>query len=88
MNLSDGKSFMFEKIRNEGRVEGLAEVLLIVLDARGIAVTDGIREQIDTCYDLPLLRHWLTRAATATTAEEVFATDRCPTCGAVGQVAF
>ncbi|MFD7618014.1 hypothetical protein [Streptomyces sp. NPDC059802] len=66
----------------------MTEGLLIVLEARGIAIADGFREQIDTCYELPLLRQWIARAATATTGEEVFATGRCPTCGAAGQVAF
>lgn len=75
MYLSFHKSFMAEEIRNEGRAEGLAEVLLVVLEARGITITDGIREQIDTCYDLPLLRQLLTRAATAATAEDVFAEE-------------
>ncbi|MFB7918697.1 hypothetical protein [Streptomyces sp. NPDC056061] len=88
MSLSFHKPSVPEEIRNKGRAEVLSEALLVVLEARGIAIADEVREQIDTCYDLPLLRQWLIRAATATTAEKVFTTGRCPTCGAVGQVTF
>ncbi|MEU9092501.1 hypothetical protein [Streptomyces sp. NPDC048428] len=70
------KSFMSEEIRDEGRAQGRAEghadSLLLLLDVRGIALTDETREQISTCQDPQLLRHWLQRAATATTTEEVF----------------
>ncbi|MFE7618404.1 hypothetical protein [Streptomyces sp. NPDC057496] len=94
MNLSFQKSSAPEENQSKGRAkdfdkgfaEGFAETLLALLEARGIAITDEVRKQIETCYDLPLLRQWLIRAATATTAEEVFTTDRCPTCGAAGQV--
>ncbi|MFF3122850.1 hypothetical protein ACFVRD_10850 [Streptomyces sp. NPDC057908] len=73
VDLSFYKSFMSEEIRDEGRAKGRAESLLLVLEARGIAITDGIREKIDTCDDPQLLHQWLNRAATATTTEEVFA---------------
>ncbi|MFF3172867.1 hypothetical protein ACFVQ0_09605 [Streptomyces sp. NPDC057900] len=69
------KSFMSEEIRDEGRAQGMEKSLLLILQARGIAVTDETREKISTCTDLQLLRRWLTRAATATTAEDVFAED-------------
>lgn len=70
------KSFMSEEIRDEGRAEGQAkgqaEGLLLVLEARGIAVTDEIRKKVADCDDPRLLQRWLQRAATATSAEEVF----------------
>ncbi|AXE78290.1 hypothetical protein [Streptomyces atratus] len=79
VDLSFYKSFMSEEIRDEGRDEGRAkgrvESLLLVLEARGIAITDEIREQITTCDDPQLLRQWLNRAATAATAEDVFAEE-------------
>ncbi|MEU8698392.1 hypothetical protein AB0C61_12080, partial [Streptomyces sp. NPDC048680] len=75
------KSFMSEEIRDEGRAEGRAEGqakgqaegLLLILEARGITLTDETREQITTCTDPHLLNQWIRRAATATTAAEVFA---------------
>ncbi|MYY02481.1 hypothetical protein GT035_09725 [Streptomyces sp. SID4913] len=76
------KSFMSEEIRDEGRTEGRAEgrtegraeSLLLILGVRGIAVTDSIRDQITTCTDPEILHEWLQRAATASSAEEVFRT--------------
>lgn len=68
------KSAMSEEIRDEGRAEGRAEGLLLLLGVRGIAVTDADREKIDACTDPQLLHQWLQRAATASSAEEVFRT--------------
>ncbi|MGW1102990.1 hypothetical protein [Streptomyces sp. NPDC002540] len=75
VDLSFYKSFMSEEIRDEGRAKGRVESLLLVLEARGIAITDEIREKITTCDDPQLLRQWLNRAATAATAEDVFAEE-------------
>jgi hypothetical protein len=57
--------------REEGRAEGIATSILTVLEARGIAVSPDQREEILRCSDLDRLRHWLDRAALATTADEV-----------------
>ncbi|MEU8630488.1 hypothetical protein [Streptomyces sp. NPDC048669] len=59
--------------RAEGQATGQAEGIRLVLEARGIALTDETREKITTCTDPQLLHQWIQRAATATTAEEVFA---------------
>ncbi|MEU8630452.1 hypothetical protein AB0C43_37630, partial [Streptomyces sp. NPDC048669] len=59
----------------EGQATGQAEGLRLVLEARGIALTDETREKITTCTDPRLLQQWLQRAATATSAEEVFAEE-------------
>ncbi|WP_371603031.1 hypothetical protein OG345_15915 [Streptomyces sp. NBC_01220] len=64
---------MSEEIRDEGRAQGQADSLLLVLDVRGIALTKAAREKITACTDTQLLHQWLERSATATTAEEVFA---------------
>ncbi|MEU9951891.1 hypothetical protein [Streptomyces sp. NPDC047939] len=61
-------SFMSEEIRDQGR----AQSLLLILEARGITLTDELRQTITTCTDSHLLNQWLHRAATATAAEEVF----------------
>ncbi|WP_326658581.1 hypothetical protein [Streptomyces sp. NBC_00385] len=70
---------MSEEIRDEGRAQGRAQgqadSLLLVLDVRGIALTEAARKKITACTDTQLLHQWLVRAATATTAEEVFAED-------------
>ncbi|MFH8476297.1 hypothetical protein [Streptomyces sp. NPDC018000] len=79
VDLSFYKSALSEEIRDEGRdegrAEGRAEGLLLILDVRGIAVTDETRQKITSCDDPQLLHQWLNRAATATTAEEIFAEE-------------
>jgi hypothetical protein len=72
VDLSFYKSYIAEEIRDEGRVQNRAEDVLLVLETRGIDVPDGIRERITSCDDPDLLRHWLTRAVTATDATELF----------------
>ncbi|WP_406442666.1 hypothetical protein OHB14_27380 [Streptomyces sp. NBC_01613] len=76
VDLSFYKSYISEEIRDEGREEGrvrtAAEDVLLVLEARGLDVSDEILERITGCADSDLLRRWFTRAATATTAEEIF----------------
>lgn len=52
--------------------KGQAGSLLLILEARGITLTDELRQTITTCADSHQLNQWLQRAATATTTEEVF----------------
>jgi hypothetical protein len=56
-----------------GVAQGEARAILGVLDARGIAVPDDVREQIAACTDRDLLDTWVRRAATATDVQELFA---------------
>jgi hypothetical protein len=72
VDLSSYKSWLSEEIRDEGRAQGRAEDILVVLEARGLDVPDEIRERIAGCDDPDLLRRWLTRAVTAPSAEEIF----------------
>ena len=55
-----------------GEARGEANALLAVLTARGIAVPADIRTRITSCTDTEQLADWLVKAATATTATEVF----------------
>ncbi|MER5215091.1 hypothetical protein ABT063_32240 [Streptomyces sp. NPDC002838] len=72
VDLSFYKSYISEEIRDEGRAQGRAEDILLVLEARGMDVPDEIRERITGCDDPDLLRRWLTRAVTAPSAEAIF----------------
>lgn len=72
MDLSFYKSYISEEIRDEGRAQAGAEALLIVLEQRGLTVSEDVRGRITACDDPGVLRHWLTRAVTAPTAEAVF----------------
>jgi hypothetical protein len=57
--------------RAEGLMEGQAKAVLTLLAARGIAVSDEVREQVSVCRDPATLDGWLVRAATATRIEDV-----------------
>jgi hypothetical protein len=56
----------------KGLAQGEADAILRVLDARGLKVTAAQRERIAGCADLKQLQDWITRAATAATAADVF----------------
>ncbi len=55
------------------RREGQARAILALLAARGISVSIAARAHIDACKDAETLDHWVVRAATAASVEEVFA---------------
>lgn len=82
VDLSFYKSPISEELRGEGRDEGLAKgraqqgarSVLRVLELRGIAVSDEARERITSCDDVDLLEHWMDRAVTADSTEEIFRT--------------
>ncbi|WP_217245644.1 hypothetical protein [Streptomyces sp. AC602_WCS936] len=72
VDLSFYKSYISEEIRDEGRAQRGAEDILIVLEQRGLDVSDDVRGRITACGDPEVLRHWLARAVTAPTAEAIF----------------
>ncbi len=72
VDLSFYKSYISEEIRDEGRAQGRAEDILLVLETRGIDAPDEARERITACDDPDLLRRWLARAVTASSAAEIF----------------
>jgi hypothetical protein len=57
--------------RAEGRVEGEAQALLTVLQARGIVVPDAARERILAQTDPERLKRWLEKAAVANSVAAV-----------------
>lgn len=79
VDLSFFKSPISEEIRDEGRVEGAvergAEDILLVLEQRGLDVSDEVRARITDCGDPDTLRQWLARAVTAPSAEGIFAEE-------------
>ncbi|MFE1915240.1 hypothetical protein [Streptomyces anandii] len=76
VDLSFYKSYIAEEIRDEGRAEALvqkgAEDVLLVLEARGLDVSEVVRERVTSCCDLEVLRRWLTRAVSVEAAEAIF----------------
>ncbi|MEU1405737.1 hypothetical protein ABZ471_25850, partial [Streptomyces sp. NPDC005728] len=69
-----------EQVREEGREQGRelgradakAEMILHILQWRGIQVTDTVRERVEACTDLDQLEVWAQRAVRATDAAELF----------------
>jgi uncharacterized ferritin-like protein (DUF455 family) len=61
----------WDDARAEGRTEARAKDVLTVLRARGIAVTDGVRQRIQSQRDLEQLERWLEKASVATSIGDV-----------------
>jgi len=56
----------------QGELRRAAASVLTVLEARELSVTAEVRARIEGCQELELLQHWLTRAVTAASADDVF----------------
>jgi hypothetical protein len=57
-----------------GETSGHAAAVVIVLEARGIQLTDEVRERILGCTDIEHIKLWLRWAATAPAEADLFAT--------------
>lgn len=75
MDLSFYKSYISEEIRDEGRAQQGVQDVLLVLEQRGLDVSDDVRGRITACDDPGVLRRWLARAVTVSTAEAIFEDD-------------
>lgn len=60
------------KFYSEGVREGKAEIVLTILIARGIAITDDARRRITTCTDSKQVEAWAVRAGAIENIEELF----------------
>lgn len=65
-------SFFRSRTSNMLRAEGAARSVLVVLESRGLDVTDEVRAQIEDCSDPELLMDWLKRAMTVERVEQIF----------------
>jgi hypothetical protein len=59
--------------RTEGRTEDRAASIVELLEVRGIPLDPPLHQRITSCTDYDVLTQWFRRAATATVAEELFA---------------
>jgi hypothetical protein len=71
--VEEGKEQGMEQGKQLGRADSATRVLLTILAARGIAIPEQARARIAECADPDQLESWATRAATSTTADEIFA---------------
>lgn len=62
-----------EEGREEGRVRERAEMVLRVLEWRGVPVSDAVRERVGACTDLEQLEVWAQRAVHVTDDADLFA---------------
>ncbi|MBF8185877.1 hypothetical protein ITP53_08995 [Nonomuraea sp. K274] len=62
-----------QSLIDQGKAEGEAKAVLLVLGSRGVSVGDRDRERIVSCTDLAILEGWVERAAFVTSVEELFA---------------
>lgn len=53
-------------------IKGMAHMLERMIDARGLSLTDELRERLDGCQDENQLLQWFDRAVTATSLTEIF----------------
>ncbi len=58
---------------DEGHAKGLADAVLALLDDRKVQLSADTRSRIAECRDETQLLAWLLRAASAATAEGLFA---------------
>ncbi|GAA1514795.1 hypothetical protein GCM10009677_55010 [Sphaerisporangium rubeum] len=68
----EGRTEGREEGRTEGLIEGEAKSILLMLEVRGLAVTDEQRRRITSCTDTDQLEGWVRRAVTAAGTEDLF----------------
>ena len=76
---SDFARRYFDQGEAQGEARGKAQALLAVLGARGIEVPPEVHDRVANCDDLAQLDLWVTRAATATSVDELFHPCNGPT---------
>jgi hypothetical protein len=69
----DRHTDVVEEYGNARAQQAVRDSLLMLLEARGIALDAAARERIAGCTDVTALQRWLVRAASAATVPEIFA---------------
>jgi hypothetical protein len=73
MPTNENELTFVERMFEQGVAEAKAEAVLKVLDGRKLAPSKGQRQRVMSCTDAAQLDLWFDRAATAGSADEVFA---------------
>jgi hypothetical protein len=66
------QSEFLRKYVAKGKANGKAEAVLLVLETRGLAIPDEVRQRVLASSDLAELERWLSRAVVAGSASEIF----------------
>ena len=69
-----GEAAGFATGKVAGFAEGKAAAILAILSARSMPVSHEARARIEACTGVAMLDVWITRAATVSSTEEMFAT--------------
>ncbi|MFI0968043.1 hypothetical protein ACH4S8_42875 [Streptomyces sp. NPDC021080] len=65
-----------DQLRDEGRVEDRIEMILRILELRGIEVSESTRLRVQACSDLEQLKVWSERAVHVIDPADLFAPER------------
>ncbi|MGW0970889.1 hypothetical protein [Streptomyces sp. NPDC002516] len=65
-----------EQLRDEGRIEDRIEMILRILELRGIEVSESTRLRVRACSDLEQLKIWSERAVHVTDPADLFTPER------------
>ena len=68
---TEGKAEGVREGLRDGEILGVANALLMILRARGVAIPSEVEERIRTCTDPKLLACWIQRAATGNHVAEI-----------------
>jgi putative methionine-R-sulfoxide reductase with GAF domain len=55
-----------------GREEGVADSVILILEERGLVVSDDVRARVESCDDLNTLNSWVRKAVKVARAEDLF----------------
>lgn len=72
VDLSFFRSPTAERLRAEGRSEGIAGSILRALERRDLEVDAEAQQRIRTCADVEVLQCWLDRAVVAEPVDDLF----------------
>ncbi|WP_329251355.1 hypothetical protein OG417_06910 [Actinoallomurus sp. NBC_01490] len=72
MTESEFYSDTFRNAEAKGEAKGEAKAVVMVLQARGLTLTETQKERINGCHDQTQLETWIARAATAESVGELF----------------
>lgn len=71
----EGREEGIEQGLEQGRIQDRQEMILRILEWRGVPVPDSVRERVVACTDLAQLEVWAQRAVRATNGAELFAEE-------------
>lgn len=72
MQTKEYKNDFFDRAEAQGMAKGKAESLVVVLEYRGMHLTDEQNDRVMSCTDADQLDLWLRRALAATSVGDVF----------------